>query len=201
MTAGAAQAEPVTIAALGDSLTAGYGLSAETGFVSQLQAWLDAAGADVVVINAGVSGDTTAGGLSRAAWTLTPEVDAMIVALGANDYLRALDPVAARTNLAGILDAGVQADVDMLLIGMEVGSNYGPDYKAEFDAIFPELAEDYAIPLYPDWFTGLRDAVGDQASFTQYMQGDGLHPNAEGVSLIVEAMGPAILDLIARAER
>lgn len=102
----AAQADTVTIAALGDSLTQGYGLVPEEGFVPQLQGWLEAQGADVNVINAGVSGDTTAGGLSRVAWTLTPDVDAMIVALGGNDLLRGIDPDVSRANLNGILQAG-----------------------------------------------------------------------------------------------
>ena len=196
---GAAQAETVTIAALGDSLTAGYGLTPETGFVPQLQAWLDEAGADAVVINAGVSGDTTAGGLSRVAWMLTPEVDAMIIALGANDYLRAIDPGVTQENLQAIVDVGTEAGVEMLLVGMEVGSNYGPDYKIAFDQMYPTLAVSNEIPLFPNWFQGLRDVTNDQSEFTRYLQGDGLHPNSEGVSLIVEAMGPAVLELISRA--
>jgi len=198
---GAAQAETVTIAALGDSLTAGYGLTPETGFVPQLQAWLDEAGADVVVINAGVSGDTTAGGLSRVAWMLTPEVDAMIIALGANDYLRAIDPGVAVENLQGVIDVGVEAGVEMLLIGMEVGSNYGPEYKAAFDTMYPRLAEGNDIALFGNWFQGLRDVTANQSEFTQYLQGDGLHPTAEGVGLIVDVMGPAVLDLIASVEK
>lgn len=123
-----AQAETVTVAALGDSLTQGYGLPQADGFVPQLQTWLADQGADVNVINAGVSGDTTAGGLSRVGWTLTPEVDAMIVALGGNDYLRGLDPAISRANLDGILAAGQQAGVEMLLVGLTVGGNYGQDY-------------------------------------------------------------------------
>ena len=197
---GAAQAETVTLAALGDSLTAGYGLAPDQGFVPQLQAWLDEQGADVRVVNAGVSGDTTAGGLSRVTWTLTPDVDAMIVALGANDYLRAMDPSVTRENLQGILDAGQAAEVGILLVGMEVGSNYGPEYKEKFDQIYPELAAQNELSLFPDWFTGLRAAVNDQSEFIAFMQADGLHPNAAGVALIVEAMGPSILELIEAAE-
>jgi acyl-CoA thioesterase-1 len=133
--AGAAQADEVVIAALGDSLTQGYGLPAEQGFVPQLQAWLDAQGVEARLINAGVSGDTTAGGLSRVGWTLTPEVDAMIVTLGGNDLLRGLDPAQARSNISGILQAAKTADVEVLLVGMDAPGNYGPDYKAQFDAI------------------------------------------------------------------
>jgi acyl-CoA thioesterase-1 len=119
--AGAAHAEPVTIAALGDSLTAGYGLPNGDGFVPQMQAWLDANGAEVTLLNAGVSGDTTAGGLSRTDWTLTPDVDGMLLALGGNDYLRGLDPALSRTNLDGILTKAAAADVDAMLIGLTAG--------------------------------------------------------------------------------
>lgn len=186
----------MTIAALGDSLTQGYGLVQEDGFVPQLEAWLRARGADVTVINAGVSGDTTAGGLSRVAWTLTPEVDAMVVALGGNDLLRGIDPATSRANLDGILQAGDEAGVDMLLVGMEAPLNYGADFKDQFDGMYGELAEAYSIPLYPTFFDGLL-AEGDiNAARAAYMQADGIHPNADGVARIVEAMGPAILALI-----
>lgn len=200
LTTGAAQAETVTIAALGDSLTAGYGLEQGDGFVPQLQAWLDGLGADAVVINAGVSGDTTAGGLSRVAWTLTPEVDAMIVNLGGNDYLRGLDPAVTRANLDGILAAGQEAGVEVLLVGLQSGANYGVEYQADFNAIYGDLAATYDVPLYPDFFAGLREKAGDVAGVAQYLQADGLHPNPEGVALIVAAIGPTVLDLIAAAE-
>jgi len=197
MTTGLAHAESVTIAALGDSLTAGYGLAQSDGFVPQLQGWLQAQGADVVVMNAGVSGDTTAGGLSRAAWTLTPDVDAMIVALGGNDFLRGLDPAVSKANLDGILAAGQDAGVDMLLVGLSVGSNYGLDYKQEFEGMYRDLAVKYDVPLYPDFASGLRAASGMQEGMSEYLQPDGIHPNTEGVSVIVAAMGPAVLKLIA----
>lgn len=193
--AGAVQAEPITIAALGDSLTQGYGLPEKDGFVPQVQAWLDAQGADVVMINAGVSGDTTAGGLSRVAWTLTPDVDAMIVALGGNDFLRGLAPEESHANIKGILDYAQAQGVKVLLVGLEVGTNYGPDYKAQFDALYPELAAEYDVPLYPTFFAGLLDTGDIAAARAAYIQPDGLHPNAEGVSKIVEAMGPAVLGL------
>lgn len=197
---GMAHAETVTIAALGDSLTAGYGLAQGEGFVPQLQNWLTAAGADVEVMNAGVSGDTTAGGLSRAAWTLTPEVDAMIVALGGNDFLRGLDPAVSRANLDGILAAGQAAGVEMLLVGLSVGANYGLDYKQEFEGIYTDLAVKYDVPLYPDFAAGLRAAAGMQEGLSEFLQPDGIHPNTEGVSVIVAAMGPAVLDLVGRAD-
>lgn len=195
--ASAASAETVTIAALGDSLTQGYGLVQEEGFVPQLEAWLQGQGADVVVINAGVSGDTTAGGLSRAAWTLTPEVDAMIVALGGNDLLRGIDPEVSRANLDGILQAAAAAEVDVLLVGMEAPLNYGPSYKAAFDGMYAELAAQHGVALFPRFFEGIMapEAALDEAR-AQYMQADGIHPNAEGVAAIVEAMGSAVVGLI-----
>jgi acyl-CoA thioesterase-1 len=194
-----AVAEEVVIAALGDSLTQGYGLVPEAGFVPQLENWLDARGADVRLINAGVSGDTTAGGLSRVDWTLTPEVDAMIVALGGNDLLRGLDPEISRANLEGILAAAQAADVEVLLVGMQAPGNYGPDFKASFDAIYPDLAEAYGTLYAPSFFAGIDEAGGDLSVASAYMQADGIHPNAEGVSRIVDALGPAVLDLVAAA--
>lgn len=194
------QAEEVVIAALGDSLTQGYGLVEAEGFVPQMQRWLAAEGADIRLINAGVSGDTTAGGLSRAAWTLTPEVDAMIVALGGNDLLRGIDPDVSRANLDGILQAAAAADVAVLLVGMQAPGNYGPEYKQAFDAIYPELSEAYGTLFAPSFFEGLRIEEGDPASVRAFMQPDGIHPNGEGVVRIVEALGPYALDLIARVE-
>lgn len=194
-----AYAETVTIAALGDSLTAGYGLSRDQGFVPQLQAWLDSEGADVVILNAGVSGDTTAGGLSRTDWTLTPDVDAMIVTLGGNDFLRGLDPAVSRANLDGILQKAAAADVKVLLVGLSAGSNYGPDYKEQFDGMYVDLAAQYDVPLFPSFFAGLLAAAGMQEGVLQFMQADSIHPNEEGVKLIVAAIGPSILDLAASA--
>jgi acyl-CoA thioesterase-1 len=193
---GVAMAEAVTVAALGDSLTQGYGLLPEEGFVPQLEAWLREQGADVALINAGVSGDTTAGGLARVGWTLVPEVDAMIVALGGNDLLRGIDPAASRENLRGILEAAQAAGVEVLLVGMEAPTNYGPEFKAAFDTMYGELAAEFGAALYPSFFDGLM-AEGDLAEArARYMQGDGIHPNAEGVGVIVAAMGPAVLELV-----
>jgi acyl-CoA thioesterase-1 len=201
--AGGAQAEGVVIAALGDSLTQGYGLPVEQGFVPQLQAWLDARGADVQLINAGVSGDTTAGGLARVDWTLTPDVDAMIVALGGNDLLRGLDPDQARGNIDGIMRAAMQAGVDVLLVGMQAPGNYGPEYKAQFDAIYPELAEEYGSLYLQSFFAGLEEkgVLPDPAALQPLFQADRIHPNAEGVARIVTAMGPKVLELVDRAAR
>lgn len=197
---GAAAAEPVTVAALGDSLTQGYGLPQGEGFVPRLQAWLAANGAEAEVVNAGVSGDTTAGGLARIDWTLTPEVDALIVTLGGNDLLRGIDPATSRANLEAILTKAAERDLPVLLIGMEAPGNYGPDYKAEFDAIYPDLAQRFGTLFAEGFFAPLMQDGADPAALTPFMQPDGIHPNAEGVAKIVEGLGPKVLDLIARAE-
>ncbi|MBV2359287.1 arylesterase [Thalassococcus sp. CAU 1522] len=197
-----AAAEPVEIVALGDSLTEGYGLPIQDGLVPQLTEWLAARGHDVRVVNAGVSGDTTAGGLSRAAWSLGPGTDAMIVALGGNDLLRGIDPAFSRRNLDGILQVAQEAGVEVLLVGMQAPGNYGPDYKAAFDAMYPELAERYDALLVPSFFDGLREPGAEPAApadLARFMQADGIHPNREGVARIVAALGPAVERLIDRA--
>lgn len=190
---------PLSIVAFGDSLTQGYGLMDDEGFVPQLRAWLEGQGQSVRVVNAGVSGDTTAGGLSRIEWTLTPDIHGMILALGGNDVLRGLDPALTRANIEGILKAAQAADVPVLLVGMQAPGNYGPDFKTEFEAIWPELAQTYGALYFDSFFKGL--GAGDLASARAYFQPDGIHPNAEGVTLIVEEMGPAVLDLIEAARQ
>lgn len=192
--AGGAAAE-MRIVALGDSLTHGYGLPAEDGFVPRLQAWLRAHGAPgVVVANAGVSGDTTAGGLARLDWALGPEgeADALIVELGGNDLLRGIDPAASRANLDAILTQAGARGLPVLLTGLRAPLNYGPDYKAAFDAIYPELAAAHDA-LYDPFF--LEGLVGSPALF----QPDGIHPNAAGVEKLVARFGPLALELIERA--
>ncbi len=195
----AAGADKVTVAALGDSLTAGYGLPARDGFVQVLERWLRARDADVAVVNAGVSGDTTAGGLSRVDWTLTPEVDAMIVALGGNDLLRGIDPAASRANLDGILGAAQERGVPVLLIGLTAPGNYGPDFQRDFDAMYPALSQAYDT-LYVPSFLGALEGLDDrEGALAAYMQPDRIHPNAEGVKLIVDAVGPEVLKLVREA--
>lgn len=190
-----AAAETKTLLALGDSLTQGYGLPVEEGFVPQLQAWLQAQGADVTVVNAGVSGDTTSGGVSRLDWSLTPEVDAMIVNLGGNDLLRGIDPATSRANLDRILATAKARDLPVLLVGLRAPGNYGPDFKAAFDAMYPELAAEYGVDLEMDFFAPLM-AEGTQVA--EVMQPDGIHPSATGVARIVAGMGPKVLALLAR---
>lgn len=190
------RAEEVTILALGDSLTQGYGLIGNEGLVPQLQAWLDGQGAEARLINGGVSGDTTAGGAARADWSLTPEVDAMILALGANDMLRGIDPKISRANLETILRIAEAKEVEVLLIGMRAPGNYGPEYKAAFDAIYPDLAEVYGTLLHPYFLAGLGEGTPDDLQ--PLMQSDAIHPNAMGVRRIAADIGPSVLKLIAQ---
>jgi acyl-CoA thioesterase-1 len=201
--AGAVSAEPVTVVALGDSLTAGYGLADQSqGLVPVLEGWLKARGHDVVVQNAGVSGDTTAGALARVGWALGPDADALIVTLGGNDLLRGIDPAASRANLEGILKEAAARKLPVLLVAMKAPGNFGPEYKAAFDGMYGELAGQYGALLAEDYFGGLRAAgadPADPASMAAFMQADGLHPNPEGVKLIVEGLGPKVEELLARA--
>ncbi|QEW18883.1 Esterase TesA precursor [Marinibacterium anthonyi] len=197
--AGEAHAE-VVIAALGDSLTQGHGLPPEVGFVPQLEHWLKDHGADVRLINSGVSGDTTAGGAARVDWTLGDDVQGMIVALGGNDLLRGIEPEVARANLETILKAAQAADVPVLLVGFEAPQNYGANYKTAFDAIYPELAQEYGALYAENFFGGLMDGDGTIADLKSYVQADGIHPNAAGVSKVVEGLGPVVMQLVDRAE-
>jgi acyl-CoA thioesterase-1 len=188
--------------ALGDSLTAGYGLADQAqGLVPQLEGWLKAKGADVAVQNAGVSGDTTAGGLARVGWALGPEADALIVTLGGNDLLRGIDPAASKASLDGILKEAEARGLPVLLVAMKAPGNFGPEYKAAFDGMYADLAAQYGAVLAEDFFAGLLAAganPADPASMAAYMQADGIHPNPEGVRLIVEGLGPKVEELLAR---
>jgi acyl-CoA thioesterase I len=195
--AAGANAEPVTVVALGDSLTAGYGLPPEDGFVPQLQAWLTEHGSDVTVLNAGVSGDTTAGGLARTDWTLTPDVDAMIVILGGNDMLRGLDPAEARANLSGVLEKAKAKGLPVLLVPMNAPGNYGAEYKTAFDGMYPALAAQYGALITDDFMAPLIAARDGGTPLGDLMQADGIHPSAKGVVLVVAALGPRVMDLIA----
>lgn len=195
-----AMAEPVTIAALGDSLTQGYGLAPEDGFVPQLQNWLNDQGAEVTLVNAGVSGDTTAGGLSRVDWTLTPDVDGVIVALGGNDVLRGLTPEQAKENLDGILTIVGNRNLPALLVGIDAPSNFGAEYEADFEALYPDLAAKHDALLFPNILEGLTSIEDRAAVLRDHMQRDGIHPDASGVLLVVEAIGPKVLELIKQTQ-
>ncbi len=186
------------IAVLGDSLTHGYGLRPEAAFPAQLERWLTDRGHAVEIRNAGVSGDTSAGGRARLDWTLSEDVDAVIVELGGNDLLRGIDPAETRANLDAILAALEARGVPALIAGLPAPGNYGPDFKRDFDAIFPELAASRGAILYPDFLAGLG-ARGDPAAARALMQPDGIHPNAQGVARIVADIGPSVESLIARA--
>jgi acyl-CoA thioesterase-1 len=201
----AAASGPVTIAALGDSLTHGYGVAPADAFPAQLERWLRARGHDVTVINAGVSGDTTAGGLSRLDWTLTPEVDAVIVELGGNDLLRGIDPANSRANLDRILTRLAAEDLPALLAGLPAPGNYGADWQRDFDAMYPELAAKHGAILYPNFMEGLAPGIDPSDPAARLaahglIQSDGMHPNAQGVARIVADIGPEVEKLIARAE-
>ena len=195
-----AMAEKVTIVALGDSLVQGYGLSQDAGFVPQMQSWLTANGADAALINAGVSGDTTTGALARVDWVLSPDADALIVSLGGNDILRAIDPELAKANLHSILSKAATRELPVLLVGINVPPNYGADYQEDFEAIYPDLAAEFGTLIYADFLQVLLAFPDRTATYQTYFQPDGLHPNAKGVGLIVEDMGPSLLELITRAQ-
>lgn len=197
-----ATAGPLRITAFGDSLVHGYGLPTDQGLVPQLQVWLQENGADVVLTNAGVSGDTTAGGAARIDWTLSDNPQGLIILLGGNDMLRGMKPENAKTNLAAILTAAQAQNVDVLLIGMQAPGNFGPDYKVTFEAIYSDLATQFDSLLFKDAFTGISNQVsGDPVAAQKYLQDDGIHPNAEGVALNVAALGPVALQLVERISK
>lgn len=190
----AAQAE-TTIVALGDSLTAGYGLPEGDGLVPQLQTWLTAQGSDIELVNAGVSGDTSAGGLSRLDWSLTPETDALIVTLGGNDLLRGIQPSETRSNIDSIVKQATDRGLKVLIVPMEAPANFGPDYKTQFDALYPAIATAHGAAITQPFFRLLAPEATDPSQIAAFMQPDGLHPNKEGVTEIVTRLGPAVLDL------
>ena len=185
---------PLRILMLGDSLTAGYGLASHEALPARLGVALRGLGLDLRVINAGVSGDTTAGGLARIDWALADDPHAVVVALGANDGLRAIDPAVTRANLDRLLGVLGERGLPVLLAGMVAPPNLGPDYAARFDPIYPELAARHGALLYPF----LLDGVATVAALNQT---DGLHPNAAGVEVVAERMLPAVLCLVRRADR
>ena len=180
------------IVAIGDSLTAGYGLAQGDGLVPQLQRWLDAHGAaGFEVIDMGVSGDTTAGGRARLDWALAEGAGAVILELGANDMLRGIDPAEIRANLAAMLAGLAARNLPVLLVGMRATANFGPGYKRAFDAIYPDLAAQYGTVYDPYFFDGVAE---EPVNF----QDDGMHPSAAGIARVVERLGPLVLELIAR---
>ena len=177
--------KPIKMVVLGDSLSAGLGLSELAAFPARLQKALKAKGIDVDMSNAGVSGDTTSGGRDRLDWSVPEGTDAVILELGANDGLRGIDPKIARASLTEILTRLQARGIVVLLCGMVAPPNYGTDYSARFNAIYPDLAKALSVPLYPFFLEGVaKDARLNQA--------DGLHPTAEGVDTIVKNILPTV---------
>ena len=195
-----ALAEAPEVVMLGDSLTQGYGLPEADGLVPQLQAWLDAEGVPAKLVNMGVSGDTTAGGLSRVAWSLTPETKAVVVALGGNDLLRGLPPQDVRANLDAILAEITGRDMPVLLLGLPAPTNYGVDWAAQFNAIFPDLATKYDVLMDPNQLAPLAALSPSERNAQGLMQDDGIHPSAKGVALEVEHLGPLVKALLAQVK-
>lgn len=193
-------AQDTEVLALGDSLTQGYGLLDTDGFVPQLNSWLQKNGRDVRIVNGGVSGDTSAGGLARADWSIGPMTDAMIVALGGNDLLRGIPPEVTRANIEGILQVAQERGLPVLLIGMTAPANYGADYKLAFDGLYPELAQEFDALYLHSFFAGLMQDANPIANFGRFMQPDGIHPNAQGVARIVDVIGPRVIALLDRVE-
>ena len=185
-----AAALPLRIVALGDSLTAGYGVPADASFPARLETALRAKGHDVTIVNAGVSGDTAAQGLARLDWALADGADAAIVELGANDALRGLDPALTRQSLTAILDALKARGIPVLLAGMRAPPNMGATYVEEFDSIYPDLARSHSAILYPFFLDGVAGVRGLNLE-------DGIHPNANGIEEIVQRILPKVEDLIA----
>ena len=192
-------AADVRILAFGDSLTQGYGLPEADGFVPRLQGWLAENGAgDVTVVNGGVSGDTSAGGLARIGWSLADDIDGVILELGANDLLRGLEPAVTRAKLDGILGEIGARGVPVLVAGIPAPPNYPPAYRQAYDAMFRDLAGAHGAIFYPSFLGGLGDGQSLR-DVTRLLQPDGLHPNAQGVGAIVEHIGPVGLELVAAA--
>jgi acyl-CoA thioesterase-1 len=180
-----AQGGPVKIAVLGDSLAAGYGIKPEQSFPARLEAALKAQGRSVTILNQGVSGDTSAGGLDRLDWMLADKPDIVLVELGGNDALRGTDPKVTEKNLAAIVEKLKAAGVTVWLAGMLAPRNYGPEYAKQFDGIYQRLADKHGVPLYAFFLDGV-------AQDPKLNQGDGIHPNPAGVDVIVERILPFV---------
>ena len=188
-----ALAKPITLLALGDSLTSGLGLEANETFPAKLEAALKGRYPELKIINGGISGDTAADGLARLDWVLTDDISGLIVELGANDALRGLDAAQTEAALDGIMAKAKAKNLPVLLLGMKAPPNMGPDYIARFDGLYSRLAEKYRALLYPFYL----DGVAANASLNQ---ADGIHPNGQGVDVIVTKVMPRIEELIGKAE-
>jgi acyl-CoA thioesterase-1 len=180
---------PIKMVVLGDSLSAGLGLSASAAFPERLQKALKAKGIDVDMTNAGVSGDTSSGGRDRLDWSVPDGTAAVILELGANDALRGLDPKVTREALSDILTRLKARKIAVLLCGMVAPPNYGSDYAARFNAIYPDLAQSFGVPLYPFFLEGV-------AADAELNQADGMHPTPQGVDVIVKNILPSVEALV-----
>jgi acyl-CoA thioesterase-1 len=185
----AAADDAVLVVFLGDSLTAGYGLDEDQAFPAILERRLDAEGIPIRAVNAGVSGDTTAGGLSRLGWLLRQEPDVLVVSLGGNDGLRALDVSMTESNLRRIVEGARAAGTRVLLTGMLAPPNYGPDYTERFRELYPRLAEELGVPLVPFLLAGV-------AAVPELNQSDGIHPTAEGQERLADVVEPYLESMI-----
>jgi len=184
-TQASAEGKPIKMVVLGDSLSAGLGLSASAAFPERLQKSLKSNGIAVDIVNAGVSGDTSSGGRDRLDWSVPEGTQAVIVELGANDALRGTDPAITRAALSDILTRLKARGIAVLLCGMVAPPNYGSDYSARFNAIYPDLARSFGVPLYPFFLEGV-------AADKSLNQADGMHPTAEGVDVIVRNILPTV---------
>ncbi|WP_315924019.1 arylesterase [Mesorhizobium sp. SP-1A] len=188
----AAKAEPYRIVAVGDSLMAGFGLPPGETFPEKLQAALKAKGYDVTIDNAGASGDTSSGGLSRLDWSVPEGTRLVILELGANDMLRGIEPALTEKNLDAMISRLKARGVQVILAGMRAAPNLGPDYQKAFDGIYKLLADRHGVTLYPFFIDGV-------AAQKALLQDDGMHPNGEGVGRMVERFLPVIEPLLAAA--
>jgi acyl-CoA thioesterase-1 len=179
------ETRPIKLVVLGDSLSAGLGLSGQAAFPAQLQKALNDKGLDVEISNAGVSGDTASGGRDRLDWSVPDGTEGVIVELGANDALRGIDPKVTRQALSDILNRLKARGIAVMLCGMLAPPNYGSDYASQFNAIYPDLAKSFGIPLYPFFLDGV-------AADAKLNQADGMHPTAEGVDIIVHRILPTV---------
>lgn len=183
----------IRILMLGDSLTQGYGLEEKKGLVPKLQNWLSTNNVEVLLINGGVSGDTTLGGFERLDWLLTPNITGVVVALGGNDLLRGFDPKFTKKNLQAIFKNLKSKGINSVIVGTISPINYGPQFKKEYDAIYPSLAREYNLSYIDSLFSPLIDKKTQEIS-VNLLQADGIHPNEKGVEAIVNYIGPVIKD-------
>lgn len=192
----AADGEQIAILAFGDSLTAGYGLPAGEGFTDKLEIWLNEnSDKSIKVYNGGVSGDTTSGGRARLDWGMAPikggKPDLVILSLGGNDALRGVTPDITRANIDAMVKSLTEKNIPMLLAGMMATPSWGAEYVKAFDSIYPDMAAKYGVPLYPFFLDGV-------AADPTLNQSDGIHPNEEGVAIIVSKIGPKVLEVLSR---